>query len=78
MVADSTNGAAGSGKTLKKNPAQIFTEGTEVDAGVRESLRQVRILHKKMGVPLVGSVDGKLVSIPPEQIEIDIQHDAIK
>jgi hypothetical protein len=48
-----------------------FRDGKRVEAAIQESLRQVRILHKRMGVPLVGSVDGKLVSIPPEEIVID-------
>jgi hypothetical protein len=54
-----------------KDPASIFAEGTQVDAAVREALRDVRILHKRMGVPLVGWKNGELVEIPPDQIEID-------
>ena len=57
--------------SLSKDPVQLFREGKRVEAAVRESLRQVRILHKKMGVPLVGWRDGQMVSIPPEEIEID-------
>ena len=60
--------AKGSGEM---SPRQIFAEGTLVEAAIRDSMRDVRTLHKKMGVPLVGVVDGKLVAIPPEEIQID-------
>ncbi|MGN6369457.1 MAG: hypothetical protein ACTHN5_14455 [Phycisphaerae bacterium] len=69
MVAGSKSAAHGS-QTELTDPAAAFTDGTLVDAAIRDSLEQVRILHKKMGVPLVGSIDGKLVEISPEKIEI--------
>jgi hypothetical protein len=56
---------------VKLHPREIFADGKRMEAAVRESLRDVRILHKKMGVALVGTVDGKQVSIPPEEIQID-------
>ncbi len=70
MVAGTGNGTNGSGSGLT-DPAAIFVEGTRVDAAVRDAIRQVRILHKKMGVPLVGSIDGKIITIAPEEISID-------
>jgi hypothetical protein len=68
---DSTNGHNGTNGNLKKNPRKIFADGVLVDAAIQESLRNVRILHKKMGVALVGSKNGKIISIPPEEIQID-------
>lgn len=55
-----------------KDPALIFADRKQVDAAVREAMRDVRILHKRMGVPLVGWKDGKRIEIPAEQIEIDL------
>jgi hypothetical protein len=56
------------------NPANrvaIFREGVEVDAAINESLRSARILHKKLGVEMAISKNGKVVIIPPEEIVID-------
>lgn len=58
------------GKVRRVSTPRAF-DGAQVDAAVRDSLRQVRILHKRMGVGLVGWKDGKLVEIPPEEIQID-------
>jgi hypothetical protein len=60
----------GASKELK-DPARIFAEGTQVDAAIRDAMRDVRMLHKRMGVPLVGWKDGKRIEIPPDQIVID-------
>ncbi len=46
-------------------------DGGRVDAAVREAMRNVRILRKRMGMSLVGWKDGKIVKIPPEEIQID-------
>jgi len=54
-----------------KSVRQRVADSASVQAAVNDSMRNVRILHKRMGVPLVGMLDGKLVSIPPEQIQID-------
>jgi hypothetical protein len=71
MVAHPANNPAKPNDEIITDPVQIFREGTRVEAGIQDSMRQVRILHKKMGVPLVGWLDGKMVSIPPEEIQID-------
>jgi hypothetical protein len=54
-----------------KDPVMKFRDRAGVDRGIQWALREVRIKHKKMGVPLVGWKDGKIVSIPPEEIQID-------
>jgi hypothetical protein len=71
MANSASNSRNGANGDVKENPQQIFADGKRVEAAVRKSLRNVRILHKKMGVPLVGSRNGKIVSIPPEEIQID-------
>lgn len=71
MVAGQSNRESEPDATMKRDPAEVFREGSRVDAAIQESLRQVRILHKRMGVPLVGSVNGKIISIAPDDIQID-------
>ena len=66
-----SNGSSGTNGTEKLSPQELFADSKRVQAAINDSLREVRILHKKMGVPLVGSRDGKLVSIAPEDIQID-------
>ena len=70
MADHPSNGKKGANGKVK-DPVEIFAEGTQVDAGIRKSMRDVRILHKRMGVPLVGWKNGKLVKVPPEEIQID-------
>jgi hypothetical protein len=59
-----------------KSIRERFADTALVTAAVNDSLRQVRILHKKMGVPLVGMRNGRVVEIAPEQIQIDDQASA--
>lgn len=51
-----------------KSVRERFADTAAVKAAVSDSMRNVRILHKRMGVGLVGWKDGKLVEIPPEEI----------
>ena len=74
MVAGQPNGTRGN-ELVKRDPVEVFREGTLVKAGVRDALRDVRILHKRMGVAMVGMVDGKLVTVPPEDIVVDPPHE---
>ena len=74
MVAGQPNGTRGN-ELVKRDPVEVFREGTLVKAGVRDALRDVGILHKRMGVAMVGMVDGKLVTVPPEDIVVDPPHE---
>ena len=71
MAISQSNGSNGTNGTGKLSPQQIFSDSKTMQAAINDSLREVRILHKKMGVPLVGSRNGQLVSIPPEEIQIE-------
>jgi hypothetical protein len=68
-ISDPNGGQGASGRV--KSIRERFADTALVMAGVNDSMRQVRILHKKMGVPLVGRRGGRMVEIPPEEIEID-------
>jgi hypothetical protein len=70
MAIRDPNGEIGStGKV--RSVRERSSDTAAVRAAVNESLREVRILHKRMGVGLVGWKDGKIVEIPPEEIQID-------
>jgi hypothetical protein len=70
MGGHSAAGDDGAGRPVK-DPFEIFRDGSTIDAAMNEAMRRVRILHKRMGVSLVGCVDGQIVRIPPEEIAID-------
>jgi hypothetical protein len=64
---DGKNGANG----VKLSPQEIFADSRLTMKGVREAMRDMRNIHKRMGVGLVGMKDGKLVTVAPEDIQVD-------
>jgi hypothetical protein len=70
MAIRDPNGDLGADPKVK-NVREKFADTAAVMAAVDDSMRNVRILHKRMGVGLVGWKDGKMVEIPPEEIQID-------
>jgi len=42
----------------------------EMDAAMAESVRRALIVHKALGQPVWVMRDGKVVKIPPEEIEV--------
>jgi ABC-type Mn2+/Zn2+ transport system ATPase subunit len=38
---------------------------------IRKAIRDAMVMHKKLGDPVVGWKDGKVVWIPADQIEVD-------
>jgi hypothetical protein len=48
-----------------------FRDGTPIDRAVGRAIREAILMHKRMGNPVAGSKDGKVVWIPPEQIRVD-------
>ena len=71
MAIRDPNGDQSTGRKVK-SVRERFADTEAVMAAVNDSMRNVRILHKRMGVGLVGTKDGKLVEIPPEDIQIDV------
>lgn len=41
-----------------------------IDYGVRKGIANALLEHKKAGLPIVVSENGKIIEIPPDQIEI--------
>jgi hypothetical protein len=54
----------------KKTIEEIFDEGTEIDAALERAVREAWIRHKKLGQSIVVWQEGKVVTLPPDQIPI--------
>ena len=50
---------------------RIMREGTLVDEAIRKAIRDAMLSHKRLGDPVVGWKDGKVVWIPADQIEVE-------
>jgi len=50
---------------------EILREGTEVDRAAREGVRRALLRHKLLGESIAVWRDGKMVEIPPDQIQVD-------
>jgi len=59
------------GETRKPDIDEAFRLGTPIDRAVGRAIREAILMHKRMGNPVAGSKDGKVVWIPPEQIRVD-------
>lgn len=57
-------------KTAKDRMDEIFKNGTEIDKAMKCAVREALILHKKLGFPACEWRDGKVVWVPPEEIDI--------
>jgi hypothetical protein len=57
-------------KEQEANIAAILKDRPRVRKALRDSVQKALRIHKAMGVPIVVWQDGKVVEIPPEQIEL--------
>ena len=48
-----------------------FLEGTPIDDAIAAGVREARRMHKLLGNPIAEWRDGKVVIVPPEEIELD-------
>jgi hypothetical protein len=51
---------------------ELFEDGRAIDQSLREAAREARRLHQAPGVPTATWLDGRVVWIQPEDIEIDM------
>ena len=58
-------------ETRKKSITDLFTEGTEIDRALSAAVQDALWRHKQLGNPVAVWRDGKVVLIPPEEIEVD-------
>jgi hypothetical protein len=52
------------------NIPEILKDRPRVQKALRDGVQEAIRIHKLMGVPIVVWKDGKVVEIPPEQIEL--------
>jgi hypothetical protein len=51
--------------------AHRLIHGNETEEAVRAAVEEAKRLHKRMGVPMHVVLDGVLVTIQPEDIEVE-------
>jgi len=55
----------------KKTIDELFRDGKEIDAALRNAVQQALLQHKKAGNPVAAWRDGKVVLIKPEDIVVE-------
>lgn len=59
-------------KVKKEIPERLFMDhAEEIEALLRQAAKRVVWEHKQLGLPISTMRDGKVVIIPPEEIEVD-------
>jgi hypothetical protein len=58
---------------MSNNPTidELFQDGRAIDEALKEAARDARRLHKALGNPMATWKDGKVVWVPPEEIQVD-------
>jgi hypothetical protein len=51
---------------------RAFAEGTPIDEALTRGIRQAMAVHKRLGQSVVVWRDGKVVTLPAEEIPVDI------
>ena len=55
---------------------EIWEDGRAIDRALRQAVREALLRHKKLGESIVIWKDGKVVWVPPEEIEVaDLEED---
>lgn len=57
-------------KNMEIGRVDFVAQAKEIENILREAGRQARIRHKLLGHPIVSWENGKVVIIPPEEIQI--------
>jgi hypothetical protein len=53
------------------NIPEILKDRARIQKALRDGVQKALRIHKLMGVPAIVWRDGKVVAIPPEEIELD-------
>ena len=62
-------------RSSSKDVSRIFEEGTLIDDALREAVRKALLQHKRNGNPIATWRNGKVVWIPADQIQVDMDAD---
>jgi len=59
--------------TTEREPSmdELWEDGRAIDRALREAVREALLRHKKLGESIVVWKDGKVVWVPPEEIEVE-------
>lgn len=49
----------------------LFADGREIDAALARAVRKALLEHKRAGNPIAVWQDGRVVWIPPEEIDVE-------
>ena len=55
----------------ERDISKLFDQGTAIAQAMNAAAREAVLQHKQKGLPLVVWRDGKVVWIPPDEIEVD-------
>ena len=55
----------------RKTIEELFRERTPITEALRKGVREALLRHKKLGESIVIWRDGKVVVVPPEEIDVD-------
>ncbi|HEY8667412.1 MAG TPA: hypothetical protein VIL86_12145 [Tepidisphaeraceae bacterium] len=55
----------------KKSIDELLRDDSAITRGLAEGVRRALLIHKKLGHSIVIWKDGKIVTVPPEEIEVD-------
>ena len=55
--------------------AEIFSDDPAIEKALKEAVRQALLQHKQAGNPVAAWRNGKVVWIPPEEIEVGLGHE---
>lgn len=59
-------------KKLEKDGQDLFAQyGDEIDKACRRAVRDALLKHKQAGNPVAVSLNGKVVLLQPDEIDID-------
>jgi hypothetical protein len=51
--------------------SEFMAETAAIEAAITEAVREAVLRHKRLGNPIAVWKDGKVVIVPPEEIEVD-------
>ena len=54
----------------KQSIEELMLEGTAIDEALRRAVREALLRHKKLGESIVVWRDGKVVIVPPDEIQV--------
>ena len=63
-------------KTEAQKIGDFFSDNERMTKAMGQAVQQALRVHKLLGHPIVSWRDGKVVQIPPEEIEVEINGNA--